>query len=68
MTQDFEFIYLNGKPDCLICKHCMERVETGIANVAHHYMNCEKRTDGLIYTKNKMEEKIMDSLSINNKN
>lgn len=35
----------------LICNHCGKRVERGIANVSKHWINCMKRTEGLIICK-----------------
>lgn len=53
---DFDFVYETGNtfPDYLICKHCKQRVERGIANVATHWVNCEERKEGLIDLRKKV--------------
>jgi hypothetical protein len=66
--EDFTFVYLNEKdewPDHLLCKHCGERVERGIISVSHHWMNCLKRTEGLVILKDQDLIKMADSWSIN---
>lgn len=80
MTDDFDFVATGpDEPNklrvgYLICKHCKQRVETGVINVSSHWMNCLKRTDGLIIARNELERAVLDSWSIkpiengNNKN
>ena len=65
--EDFEQIYETGGtfPDYLKCKHCGERVERGLVTVSYHWLNCLKRTDGLIVAKTDFVRKILDKWSIN---
>ena len=64
---DFEHIFESGGdwPDYLKCNHCGERVERGIVRVSHHWMNCLKRTEGLIIAETETDKQILDSMSIN---
>lgn len=66
--EDFKEVFENPKDtfcSYFVCVHCKERVERGIANISHHWMNCLKRTDGLIVVKNDFGRQIMDIWSIN---
>jgi hypothetical protein len=35
-----------------ICKHCFERVETGIMNLAYHWSNCSGKEEFELMMKN----------------
>ncbi len=51
--QDFQIVYKDGDLFCdhLKCRHCDEKVSRGIVSVSSHWMNCMKRTEGLIQVK-----------------
>lgn len=68
--KDFEIIYAaNGDLASHIkCRHCGEMVERGIITVSEHWMNCLKRTEGLVIAKNDFEKKLLDAWSINSQN
>ena len=65
--ENFEFVYNEGETrmDHLKCKHCGEKVERGIANVADHWLSCEKRTEGLIVAKDEEQKKFLQNMSFN---
>lgn len=66
MMEDFRRFPENAEwCDYLICNHCDQRVERGIVNVSNHWMNCLKRTEGLIIARNDWEKVILDSWSVN---
>lgn len=63
--EDFIMIEDKTHVDYLMCIHCKKRVERGILNISRHWMNCLKRTDGLIITDDPCLRKVLDSMSIN---
>jgi len=64
--EDFKTIFEKDKVfgDYLICNHCGERVERGIASVSYHWMRCLKRKEGLIVAKDDFERQIFDGWCI----
>lgn len=62
---DFTFVSIpdNQPPDTVhtgmvICNHCQAILKTGIVNISHHWMHCDKRIDGLVNANNDVKGKI----------